>query len=209
MNSSCGSLNGDTSGPPAQSAEFISGAFTGQLNDMILNTLWLGALAPISITLVLTSSHLWKKPIFVLNACAIACGFAFGAINLTNLVSSQWINVFLGHLTNVLQKITLAGHPGNVHLIQGLVCVSFFIPVCTQSILLIRILAVYPPRLLTWKKNLLIYGTLASVQTSRFINMGLYFNQVISVLNRSSDAFTSWHISFVRAEMFLQLFYDM
>ena len=61
----------------------------GQLDVILINAFWLGALVPISIALILTSSHLWKKPVFILNACAIACAFGFGGTTLTNAVSSS------------------------------------------------------------------------------------------------------------------------
>ena len=71
---------------PPQPVQLSSGTFNGQLNDLILNTFWIGALIPVSIALVLTSAHLWKRPVFILNACALACGIAFGAVNLVNIV---------------------------------------------------------------------------------------------------------------------------
>ncbi|KAM5541492.1 hypothetical protein V8D89_004682 [Ganoderma adspersum] len=125
---------------------------------MILHASWLGALVPISIALIFTSSHLWRKPVFILNACAIACTVAFGTVSLTDV------------------KNNLIGHLGSVRDILPLAFLSCFIPICTQSILLIRILAVYPPRVLPWKKNLLIYGVLLVVLAARIINMGLFLH---------------------------------
>ena len=92
---------------------------------------------------------------------------------------------------------------------QALIILSYLIPICTQSILLIRILAVYPPRVLTWKKNLVVYGVLAVVLTARIINMGVYLNQIFSELRKSMDVFVAWKSAFVRVEWFLQLFYVM
>ncbi|PIL26383.1 hypothetical protein GSI_12140 [Ganoderma sinense ZZ0214-1] len=190
MNSTCCSLDGSTS-PSSDSGQDSSTSIDGQLNDMILNAFWLGALAPISIALILTSSHLWKKPVFILNACAIVCAIAFGGITVVNT------------------KDVLAGRPTNMQRIQALIFLSYLVPICTQAILLVRILAVYPPRILTWKKNLLVYGVLAVVLTARIINMGVYLNQILSELRESTDAFVAWKSAFIRIDWFLELFYVM
>ena len=87
MDSTPSAFNTTFSVPPSQSTQIASGGFDGQLNALIINTLWIGALVPISIALVLTSAHLWKKPVFIFNACAIGCGIAFGVVNLINVVS--------------------------------------------------------------------------------------------------------------------------
>ena len=90
-----------TSSPPPDSNQFSSASVGGELNDMILNSFCLGALLPISIALVLTGSHLWKKPVFILNACAILCAIAFGGITAKNTVSGS---------INSTQTFTLTHH---------------------------------------------------------------------------------------------------
>lgn len=55
---------------------------------------------------------------------------------------------------------------------------TFLIPVCVQSILIIRVLAVYPPRMLSWVRNLLIYGPFIALSIARIVNMALFLNNV-------------------------------
>ena len=112
-------------------------------------------------------------------------------------------------MTDLLQKGTLSGHPGNIRSIQALTCLNFFIPICIETILLIRIIAVYPPRLQTLTKNILIYGVLASMQLGRLINMALFFKTVIITMRTSANAFIGVKLPSARAEWFLQLMYDM
>ncbi|KAM5531178.1 hypothetical protein V8D89_015148 [Ganoderma adspersum] len=189
MDSSYSPLNISSSTPLSTSSQPSSVALDGQLNVIILNAFWLGTLVPISIALILTSSHLRKKPVFILNACAIACAFGFGGTTLMNA------------------KDTLLERPASVSRIEALVILSYFIPICTQSILLIRIFAVYPLRLLSWKKNLLVYGVLGVALMARTINMGFCLHQIIADLQKSVDIFVGWTSPFVRADWFLQLFY--
>ena len=93
--------------------------------------------------------------------------------------------------------------------LQALFLLSYLIPICTQSILVIRILAVYPPRELRWTKNLLIYGVLAVVLVTRIVNMGFFLQQTITDSDKPSDVFSAWKSPFVRVDWFLQLFYVM
>ena len=207
MNPSCTpTLNvSDSLSPANASANSFSVAVEKEVNNMIVTTFWLGALVPISIALIFTSSHLWKKPVFVLNMCAIACAVAFGAVALMNEVSG--LADTQPSQAHPPQKDIIAGRPGSMRRLQALFLLSYLIPICTQSILLLRILAVYPPRLLPWKKNLLIYGVLAVVLAARIINIALYLHQVIVTLNRSGDRFSAWKSPFLRVDWFLQLFY--
>ena len=205
MNTSRALLDVSVSPLPPASAQIFSIAVEGQVDNMVLNAFCLGALVPIGITLIFTSSHLWKKPVFVLNMCAIACAVTFGTLALTNEVSC--VVDTRPSQADPPQKDILFGRPGSIRRIQALVLLSYLIPIFTQPILFLRILAVYPPRLLPWKRNLLIYGVLAVVLAARIINIALYLHQVIVTLNRSGYVFSAWKSPFVRADWILQLFY--
>ena len=64
-------------------------------------------------------------------------------------------------------------------------CMSFLIPVCVQSILIIRVIAVYPPRMLSLGRNLLIYGIFIALSIARIVNMALFLSNVSRDINQS------------------------
>ena len=88
----------------------------------------------------------------------------------------------------------------------------FFVPICVQCILLVRIVAVYPPRTLTWTGWLLVYGTLIVLVAARLVNMSLAFNEIVGGARRSASALVvgeiAWKSPYAKAEWFLQLSYD-
>ena len=62
---------------------------------------------------------------------------------------------------------------------------SFLIPICVQCVLIIRVIAVYPPWRLKWTQTLLIYGTFVALFIGRVINMGLFLNKVAQDISSS------------------------
>ena len=89
----------------------------------------------------------------------------------------------------------------------------FFIPICVQCILLVRIIAVYPPRTLTVAGWVVIYGTLIVVTIARFVNIALALNIIVDSAHQSSSALVTgqivWNMPYSKVEWFLQLFYDV
>lgn len=115
MESPCTPLN-DTPSSPPQLGQFYTGPLDGQLNELLITAIFTGTLIPISIAFILTSSHLWKQPVFILNACAISCGFAYGAVTLVNIVSNSimaWKSIFVNTSDIVFcRKTPSMGAPG-------------------------------------------------------------------------------------------------
>ena len=62
---------------------------------------------------------------------------------------------------------------------------SFLIPVCVQSVLIVRVVAVYPPRMQSWARNLFIYGAFIALSIARITNMGLFLRTVSQEINSS------------------------
>ena len=67
---------------------------------------------------------------------------------------------------------------------------SFLIPVCVQSILIVRVVAVYPPRMQTRLRNLLIYGGFVVISVARIINMVLFLKKTARQIATSQSADT-------------------
>lgn len=62
---------------------------------------------------------------------------------------------------------------------------SFFIPVCVQSVLIVRVVAVYPPRLLSSARCMLIYGAFAALSIARIVNMTIFLDSVSKEMSRT------------------------
>ena len=92
-------------------------------------------------------------------------------------------------------------------------CLYFFIPICVQCILLVRILAVYPPRTLSWSLWAAIYGPLTAVIIVRIVNASIAFRKIAEGTDKYQDAYVAaqiaWNLPYAKAEWFLQLLYDM
>ncbi|KAM5539662.1 hypothetical protein V8D89_006771 [Ganoderma adspersum] len=142
-------------------------ALDGAMDFLLLTTICTGILIPISIALFLSFSRIWRTPVFLFNVFAIALGFAYGGLTITYLKM-----VFSGRLSN--PRLTLV-----------FMCMSFLIPVCVQSILIIRVVMVYPPCMLSWGRNLLIYGIFIALSIARIVNMALFLNNVSRDINQS------------------------
>ncbi|RDX46052.1 hypothetical protein OH76DRAFT_1356743 [Lentinus brumalis] len=97
--------------------------------------------------------------------------------------------------------------------VVGLIGLYFFIPVCVQCILFVRIVAVYPPRTLSWIRTVAIYGSLSAIAIARLANVGVALKRVQDG-SRGSDspwvaATVGWHVPSAKAELFMGLLYDV
>ena len=96
---------------------------------------------------------------------------------------------------------------------MAVACLDFFVPICTQSILFIRVIAVYPPRELTWSRRVLIYGTLSGIQLARLANAIVDFVKTAKMINKAPNFVVAeqvaWTLPYVKVEFILQLAYDV
>lgn len=91
---------------------------------------------------------------------------------------------------------------------------SFLIPVCVQAILILRVIAVYPPRALNWARKVLIYGPFIALSIGRIVNMVLYLNNASQVIrqsgaNATAISFYVLHRPNAKAEWILQSVNDL
>ena len=97
--------------------------------------------------------------------------------------------------------------------VVGLIGLYFFIPVCVQCILFVRILAVYPPHYISWARTSLIYGPLSAISIARLANVAIALKRIQDG-SRGSDspwvaATIGWHVPSAKAELFMGFLYDM
>ncbi|KAI0751545.1 hypothetical protein C8Q80DRAFT_1098839, partial [Daedaleopsis nitida] len=80
-------------------------------------------------------------------------------------------------------------------------------------ILLIRIIAVYPPRTLSWVACACIYGILTVIMVARIVNVFIAFREILEATVASNNAYVAaeaaWNSPYVRVEWALQLCYDI
>ncbi|KAI0691630.1 hypothetical protein C8Q76DRAFT_758730 [Earliella scabrosa] len=177
--------------PPA-----IQAQLDASVNLLVIWTFFPALLVPIAVALFLFSNPpLRKKPVFICNVLAVLLGLAYGGVGIYT------------------QSHAVSGRPPASDLTTALTCMYFFIPICVQCILLVRIIAVYPPRTLTVAGWVVIYGTLIVVTIARFVNIALALNIIVDSAHQSSSALVTgqivWNMPYTKVEWFLQLFYDV
>ncbi|RPD76870.1 hypothetical protein L226DRAFT_459885 [Lentinus tigrinus ALCF2SS1-7] len=180
--------------PPVPPA--IQSLLTSNVNLLVIETVFPTLLVPIAFGLFLFSTpELRKKPVFILNIFAIVLGLLLGSIAI------------------YCQAGAASGKLAPTEFITVQTCLYFLIPICVQSILLVRIVAVYPPYTLSWTRKILIYGTLGAIMVARIINVSFSFHKINEAARRLRDWEAVGHIAWVlpnsRVEWFLQLFYDV
>ena len=113
-----------------------------------------------------------------------------------------------------MQKGAFAGEIASSRFTLAFSAFSFCIPLCVQSVLIIRVIAVYPPRTLTWRRNLLVYGLFVALFIARLVNMSIYLTKVsrrISETSADSITISVYEMSLPngKLEWFLQSVNDL
>ncbi|TBU23757.1 hypothetical protein BD311DRAFT_810462 [Dichomitus squalens] len=173
-----------------------------ELKWLLLETIYSAFLVPIAVVLFFFSTpHLRRQPTFILNVCAIALGIAQGGIGIANSVNALVLNL----------SATPTAAIASVYLF-------LLVPFCVQAILVLRVLAAYPPKSLPPSRRLVIYGPIIIFKLARIANliyMAVRLEQLIQAGGglSSNSVFTVsqavWTLPSAKAEWFLQLFDDM
>ncbi|TFK83130.1 hypothetical protein K466DRAFT_589991 [Polyporus arcularius HHB13444] len=176
--------------PPALQTEF-----DGAVDLLIVETVFPTLLIPLAICLFMfTKPDIQRKPVFVLNVLSIMLGLVFGGIAVATV------------------SRTVAGRFVGAEWITALTGLYFFIPVCVQCILFVRIFAVYPPRTTSRPLALAIYGTLFAMTVARIVNITIALKRINDAGHLAPDAWTitvvGRRIPSVMAELALGLVYD-
>ncbi|TFK86952.1 hypothetical protein K466DRAFT_523255 [Polyporus arcularius HHB13444] len=170
--------------------------FDGVVDLLIVETVFPTLLVPIAICLfMITKPEIQRKPVFFLNVFSIVLGLVFGGIAIATVSRS-----ISGHLVS----------PAFVTALSGL---YFFIPVCVQCILFVRIFAVYPPRSISRLLAFTLYGTLFAMTVARVVNLVI---TLIRMSDAAHHAASAWavlgvgrRIPSVTAELSMGLLYDI
>lgn len=96
--------------------------------------------------------------------------------------------------------------------ITALTGLYFFIPVCVQCILFVRIFAVYPYRTISRPLALAIYGTLFAMTVARIVNISIALKRIDDAGHLAPNAWAvtvvGRRIPSVMAELSMGLVYD-
>ncbi|RPD76853.1 hypothetical protein L226DRAFT_569097 [Lentinus tigrinus ALCF2SS1-7] len=177
--------------PPALQVE------VGSIVDLlIIETVFPTLLIPVAVFLFSsTTPDVRRKPVFVLNVIAILLGLIFGGVAMACLSRA------------------MSGREVKPGFVVGLLGLYFFIPVCVQCILFVRILAVYSPRFLSWTHATFIYGSLSAISVARVVNVGIALKRVQDGSRGSDNPWVAstvgWHVPSAKAELFMALLYDV
>ncbi|RPD52581.1 hypothetical protein L227DRAFT_558556 [Lentinus tigrinus ALCF2SS1-6] len=176
--------------PPALQAEFDS-----LVDLLVIVTVFPTLLIPIAVCLFMfTKPEIQRKPVFILNVLSIMLGLVFGGFSIATV------------------SRTVAGHFVSAQFIVALSGLYFFIPVCVQCILFVRIFAVYPPQTISRLRAVAIYGTLLAMTVARVVNLAIALKEMNDASRHAANAFAittvGAHIPSIMAELSMGLVYD-
>lgn len=155
---------------PPDIIAFVS-ASTPTLKNLTISAVWLGVSIPLLIVLFFFSTEkLRRKPIFILNAISISVGIIMGLLNVVLLFTS----------------VTRPDSPLNDASLIAYIVLLAFLPFLIESILVMRLIAVYPPRRTTTKVLLAIFVPIALLKSGRLANLILWVHRY-SILIRTAN----------------------
>ncbi|RPD60940.1 hypothetical protein L227DRAFT_611010 [Lentinus tigrinus ALCF2SS1-6] len=181
----------DSSVPPSA----LQIPFSGIVDLLIVETVFPTLLIPIALCLFMfTKPEIQRKPIFLLNVLSVMLGLVFGGITMATV------------------SRTVAGHHVSPNFVTAVTGLYFFIPVCVQCILFVRIFAVYPPRAISRLLAATIYGTLLGMTLARIVNLGIALKQFSDTAHLSPDPWAvtgvARRVPLVTVELSMGLVYD-
>ncbi|KAM5530906.1 hypothetical protein V8D89_015438 [Ganoderma adspersum] len=173
-----------------------------ELKWLLLETIYAAFLVPIAVVLFFFSTpQLRRRPIFFLNVCALALGIGQGIIGISNSVNALLLNL----------SATPSAAIASIYLFT-------LVPLCVQGILILRVVAAYPPRTLRYPILFTVYGPIVLFKLGRMANVVYMIYRLQQLVNgagclSSNSVFTVsqavWTLPSAKAEWFLQLFDDM
>ncbi|KAI0655741.1 hypothetical protein C8Q70DRAFT_887464, partial [Cubamyces menziesii] len=162
------------------------------LSTLLLVTMLSSFLVPILVVLFYSSSPVTRmKPIFLMNVVTIVLALALGAIDIT------------------LQTKAILAMPTIRPLQTALTCLMILAPFCAELVLILRVIAVYPARSVSWSTRLLVYSPIAVLKAARIANIVVCVVKFVHLSTHAQDfsqtGQTAWNLPYVKVEWFLQL----
>ncbi|PFH53348.1 hypothetical protein AMATHDRAFT_137971 [Amanita thiersii Skay4041] len=179
--------------PPPSGLNYIE-AIKPALNLLLIGAIWSAMLLPLLITLFFFSTkELRRKPIFILNVLALLFGEIMGVLNVVHEYHA---------IVDPLNPLD----PSN-YVASGIIII--ITPFLVQSILVLRLLAVYPLCRTPTRLFISIFLPLALLKIARAINFAIFLKNYVIVVKAVGDAFIagkySWNTVNIKIEWILQL----
>ncbi|KAI0655750.1 hypothetical protein C8Q70DRAFT_923124 [Cubamyces menziesii] len=170
-------------------------AIEPSLNLLLLDTILSSFLVPTTMILLYFSTSATRRtPVFIMNILSITLALALGVINIYN------------------QSRAILAKPVDPTLNTAFASILVLAPLFSESILVFRVVAVYPPRFMWWPKRLLVYGPIIAFKGGRIANIVVFIVRWVQLnrhaynpLQTGQDA---WNLPNVKIEWILQ-FLDM
>ncbi|KAI0324812.1 hypothetical protein GY45DRAFT_1375242 [Cubamyces sp. BRFM 1775] len=180
--------------PPPPGLNYVA-AIEPSLIILLIDVTFSTFLVPTLIVMFYFSTRTTRrKPVFIMNVISIVLALALAAINTYNQSSS------------ILAK------PVNPMSDTASACMLNLAPWFAEFILVVRVLAVYPPRLMSWSSRIFVYAPIAVFKTARIANLidflvawGQLTKHAFNPLVTSQEA---WELPNAKIEWILQ-FCDM
>lgn len=189
-------------------------ALKASISFIVVSTVFTSFLIPIVIALFFFSTrHSRAQPVFYFNIMAILLGIVEGIlsgylqVNYTlfrTYISSQLIAIFEIHA--ILSPL----NPLSPSFIIAYAMLWSFIPFLTETVLILRLLVIYPVRTTQVSTLLLIYTFPVLVKAFRLVNLSVFMVKWIALSHSENPLSTSgqiWWTSqpYVKIEWILQL----
>ncbi|KAI0763481.1 hypothetical protein BD413DRAFT_643056 [Trametes elegans] len=124
-----------------------------------------------------------RQPVFMRNVISVFLGLGRASSTCT-----IWCT---------LLQLAPARYAPSVGVNTAFVCFSALIPLFTESILLIRVHTVFPPRRLAWPQRLAVHGTITAFKTTRVAIHLAFLSQWRDAIVGGANSFTlgtiAWH----------------
>ncbi|KAK0245510.1 hypothetical protein EDD85DRAFT_20707 [Armillaria nabsnona] len=179
--------------PPPAGFNYLA-VIRPSLKLMLLCSAWSSALVPLLFALFLFSSRtLRRTPIFMLNVVSIIMGLALGVL------------AYYNGVTAILSPDVII--PGAAVITQAVFINA--LPLFTESILVLRVLTVYPLRTAPRRTLAIVYIPLCCLKLARLINIlvfwGIWFPTILAGGNPIYVAQQSWGFPSDKIEWSLQM----
>ncbi|KAI0640904.1 hypothetical protein C8Q79DRAFT_1003985 [Trametes meyenii] len=181
--------------PPPPGLNYVS-AIQPSLDLLLIGTVWSAFLIPVAIALFFFSTPFTRRqPVFVMNVLAILFGLTEGAVNIYN------------------QTRAILAKPVSPDLDTAFAFMCILVPMFAELILLFRVVAVWPPRALSWRARLAVYVPVVAFKVARIVNDAMFIAKWVQLKRHTVDPLLTgqeaWSLPNAKVEWFLQFFDTM
>ncbi|KAG7093929.1 hypothetical protein E1B28_007564 [Marasmius oreades] len=189
-----GAINPAFPPPPPEGLAYLA-AIRPSLNLLMIGTVFTSLLVPIAVALfVFSTPSLRRKPIFILNVIAVLLGIAEGILNgyleITAIISPH-----------------IVIHPTAY---TAFTCLCLLVPLFSECILLLRLVAVYPLRQTSRSMLVVVFAPPVIFKIVRLVNIGIFLGQWVKQLGTAGSPIAAGQATWgqqpwTKIEWFLQL----